>query len=83
VNVVPAYIEGSFDAMPRGIKRLKRRQVKVYIGKPMRFDSRDLGGRGAYQSISDRIMAEIASLKRSCESGPIRIAAAARQGSSA
>jgi 1-acyl-sn-glycerol-3-phosphate acyltransferase len=83
VSVVPAYIEGSFDAMPRGMKRLKRRQVRVYIGKPMRFDSGDLSGRDAYQNISDRIMAEIASLKKSCESGPIRITAVARQGSPA
>lgn len=69
VPVVPAYIEGSFDALPRGVKTLKRYNVKVYIGKPI-----DFGGiagidrdRDSYQRISDMIMTSIADLKHSCE----------------
>lgn len=65
VPVVPAYIEGSFDALPRGGTKLKRRQVRVYIGKPMVFGKDEGGrlGREAYQRISDAIMAEITALK--------------------
>jgi len=74
VPVVPAYIEGSFDAMPRGTKRIRRSPVKVYIGKPIYFKHDITGklGREAYQKISDRIMAEIALLKESCETASIR-----------
>ncbi len=65
VPIVPAYIEGSFDALPRGPDTLKRHPVKVYIGHPMDF-SRFYGekaGRAAYQKISDEIMLAIARLK--------------------
>jgi 1-acyl-sn-glycerol-3-phosphate acyltransferase len=65
VPVVPAYIEGSFDALPRGLDTLKRHCVKVYIGKPLFFDETRLGrkGRESYQSISDEIMKSVARLK--------------------
>lgn len=68
VPVVPAYIEGSFEALPRGEKNLRRRQVKVYIGKPVYFNNSDIKDRDAYQKISDDIMASISLLKDECES---------------
>ena len=63
--VVPAYIEGSFDAQPRGIKTLKRYPVKVHIGKPVDFKSwcEKPGNTELYQGISDEIMRRIASFK--------------------
>lgn len=65
VPVIPAYIEGSFEAMPRGINTLKRRPVTVYIGNPVYFDwdRYDRNGKEAYQALSDDIMRRIAELK--------------------
>lgn len=63
VPVVPAYIEGAFDALPRGVRTLRRRNVTVYIGKPMCFDGNNMRDRDAYQKISDDIMRGISSLK--------------------
>jgi 1-acyl-sn-glycerol-3-phosphate acyltransferase len=76
VPVVPAYIDGSIDAMPRGVKTLKKSPVKVCIGKPMRFDSAVYGAstREAYQKISDEIMAEISALREMCRSGAMNAA---------
>jgi 1-acyl-sn-glycerol-3-phosphate acyltransferase len=65
VPVVPAYVEGSFEVMPKGAKELKRHQIKVYIGEPMRFEA--TSDRAAYQRISDEIMSRIAGLKELCE----------------
>ena len=65
VPVIPAYIEGSFDALPRNLKTLSRHQVKVYIGKPIKFDEKypDKKDRAIYQKMSDEIMENIAGLK--------------------
>jgi 1-acyl-sn-glycerol-3-phosphate acyltransferase len=65
VPVVPAYIDGSFEALPKGAKRLVRHRIKVYIGSPIYFDSGESGkkGRKLYQDISDRVMLEISKLK--------------------
>jgi len=65
VPVIPAYIEGSFEAMPRGIGTLNRHSVTIYIGNPIYFDwdKYDRNGKEAYQAISDDIMRRIAELK--------------------
>ena len=66
VPVVPAYIEGAFDALPRRVKTFKRHPVRVYIGKPVYFTKECAGEqtKEAYQRISDEIMRQIAQLKR-------------------
>jgi 1-acyl-sn-glycerol-3-phosphate acyltransferase len=65
VPVVPAYIAGSFRALPRGAGTLKRYPVTVYIGRPLYFD-RYFGKRdkAVYQAISNEIMERISELKR-------------------
>ncbi len=65
VPVVPAYVWGSFAALPRGIKTLTRHPVKVYIGKPVNFNIAEYGGRNkeTYQRISEEIMRRIQALK--------------------
>lgn len=65
VPVVPAYVGGSFSALPRGWKTLARHPVTVYIGKPVVFDKNGFAARdkAAYQKISDEIMCQIARLK--------------------
>ena len=35
VQVVPAYVDGSFQAFPKGAKRIKRGRVRVFYGKPI------------------------------------------------
>ena len=65
VPVVPVYIEGAFDALPRQIKTFKRHPVRVYVGKPIDFAKEYAGEqtRETYQLISDEIMRQIAELK--------------------
>lgn len=69
VPVVPAYIKGSFEALPRGVKTLKRSQVKIYIGKPVHFDNiyQDKIDKELYRKISDDIIERIAVLKHDSE----------------
>jgi len=82
VPVLPAYIEGSFEALPKGVKTLKRNVVRVYIGKPMYFDRYLSSGedREAYRNISDEIMAEVARLKDDGASPSRRPGASLREG---
>jgi len=63
--VIPAYIEGTFDAMPRRFSTLKRHPVKLYIGKPIDLSKECAKPQSAlvYQEISDTIMRHIAELK--------------------
>lgn len=65
VPVVPAYINGSYEAMPGDEGKLNHHPVRVTIGEPIYFD--DLrhkpNTRELYQEISDRIMCRIALLK--------------------
>jgi 1-acyl-sn-glycerol-3-phosphate acyltransferase len=67
VPVVPAYIEGSVEALPKTAKSLKRCRVRIYIGKPIRFEmppaAKGPAERDQYQRISDDIMSAIAALK--------------------
>lgn len=71
VPVVPAYIEGSFDALPRRMKTLRRHPVKVYIGEPIDFTADYLAkkDRALYQKISDEAMHRIEQLKNRYEKG--------------
>lgn len=65
VPVIPAYIEGSFEALPRGLMTLKRSRVAVYVGRPLKFElNADPRGKEAYRKASDDIMREIAELKK-------------------
>lgn len=63
VPVVPAYIEGSYKALPEEFGSLNRSRVNIFIGKPLYFKDDRYKGKESYQKISDRIMEEIARLK--------------------
>lgn len=65
VPVIPAYIEGTFDALPRGIMTLRRHPVRVYIGKEIDFTKGYSGAdtKDQYQRLSDEVMLGIAQLK--------------------
>jgi 1-acyl-sn-glycerol-3-phosphate acyltransferase len=62
--VLPMRIFGAHEALPPGEKKIKRRKITVVVGPVIRFTPEELvGGKAAYQAISDRIMDEIAKLE--------------------
>jgi 1-acyl-sn-glycerol-3-phosphate acyltransferase len=63
--VVPTYIEGTFEAFPRGQKMFKCRPVKVHYGEPFvpAQDEAILKAQDPYAAVSARIMVEIKKLK--------------------
>lgn len=69
VPVVPVYIKGSYEALPKGAKRINCVPVSVHIGKPIKFDPGELEakGRAAYQRVSEHIMEKIAEMKAEAE----------------
>jgi 1-acyl-sn-glycerol-3-phosphate acyltransferase len=38
VPVIPAYLQGTFDALPPGKRWPRRRRLRMVIGEPMRFE---------------------------------------------
>jgi 1-acyl-sn-glycerol-3-phosphate acyltransferase len=67
--VVPAYIRGTYDAFPRGRKFFRLRPVSVVYGKAFlpADDPAIAGAADPYGAVGDRIMREIAELKRLAE----------------
>jgi 1-acyl-sn-glycerol-3-phosphate acyltransferase len=67
VRVVPAYVDGSFQAFPKGAKRIKRGRVRVFYGKPIEpSEFAALGtDRDSYERIGELVMSRIAALKPS------------------
>jgi len=65
VPVVPAYVEGTFQAYPKGAKRIKPVPVRICFGKPIEpSEIQQLGdGREAYEKISQLVMSRIAALR--------------------
>ncbi len=68
--VVPVYVAGSFEAYPKGAKKIKATPVQVYYGKPFvpaeetsLMDSQD-----PYGAISREIMARIVQIKAEVDS---------------
>ncbi len=65
-KVVPAYIKGSEEVLPRDSKRLRFKKVIVSFGKPIDFTGmieENRGNKYLYSDISKRIMEGIAELK--------------------
>jgi len=62
--VVPVRIFGSYAALPRS-GGIHFTRVTLVVGKPLIFTKADIGTdeRSAYQSLSDRVMTEIAKLE--------------------
>jgi len=65
VPVVPAYIDGSFAAFPKGAKRVKPAKITVRYGRPiMPEEFRGLGtDKEAYNKAAELVMARISDLK--------------------
>jgi len=72
--VVPAFLEGTYDALPLGAKWIRLRPVRVTYGAPMDFSAllQDAGGedkkKALYQRISQEVMDRIEKLGRSAGS---------------
>ncbi|HPF99964.1 MAG TPA: lysophospholipid acyltransferase family protein [Kiritimatiellia bacterium] len=65
VAVVPTYVDGTFDAYPKGAKSIKRVPVRVFYGKPIEpSEIQQFGdGRDSYEKISQLVMSRIAALR--------------------
>ncbi len=67
VPVVPALIEGSFEALPRGSLRPKFRKVRITFGKPFHPSELDLSGKpegmDKYQFFADKIRDKLKKIK--------------------
>lgn len=64
--IMPAYIEGAFEAFPRTEKFFKCRPVRMFYGKPFipAEDPEFKGRETDYLAVAERIMAEIRKIKR-------------------
>ena len=67
VQVVPTYVDGTFQAFPKGAKRMKRGKVRVFYGKPITPAEFAAFGtnRDSYERIGELVMSRIATLKPS------------------
>lgn len=67
--VVPAYLAGTYDALPPGAKWIRLRPIRVTYGEPMDFSAllKELDGeskkKDVYQRIGQEIMDRIAALE--------------------
>ncbi|OGW62883.1 MAG: hypothetical protein A2V83_08325 [Nitrospirae bacterium RBG_16_64_22] len=73
VPVVPAFVQGAHDALPRGRWWVKPAQVTVRFGPPIPPPEgpvpRGEAARHAYQAMADRVLEEIAKLRDRSENG--------------
>ncbi len=64
VPVIPAYVHGSFEAYPKGAKRVKRGHVTVFYGPPIDpSEFLALAQEREYDRIGQLVMARIGALK--------------------
>ena len=64
--VVPAFIKGSEDVLPRDSKRLRFKKVTVAFGKPIDFTEmieKNRGDKKMFDNITNEIMKGISELK--------------------
>jgi len=65
-SVLPCYIKGSMDALPKGAIFPKFKEISVYVGKPLKFDKAG-SGKEYYMQIAAEVMKAISELKRNSE----------------
>lgn len=65
VPVVPAYVDGTFAAFPKGAHGVKLRKVRVFYGGPILPSELQRFGKGkeAYRHMADLLMSRIAALQ--------------------
>lgn len=71
-KVVPCYIKGSREALPKGARFPKFTKISVYYGEPLEF-GRTIGAndtkKGYYNYIAQEVMYRIAELKKKADEG--------------
>lgn len=69
--VLPVYIEGSYDAFPKGVKWFRCKPIRAYYGKPFipAEDAELMAKEEPYLAVSLRIMEEIKKIKADVEKG--------------
>ena len=72
--VVPAYVSGTFEVLPRGRAMVRFHPISVSFGQPLRFNEQSAvgGAKHAYEAFSRQVMDAIAGLKTGLESRPAR-----------
>jgi 1-acyl-sn-glycerol-3-phosphate acyltransferase len=72
--VVPALLEGTYEALPPGAKWIRLRPIRVAFGKPMDFSVLETESEDkkkvVYQQMSQEIMDRIAELRQEKSSHP-------------
>ncbi len=64
--VLPVYLKGTFEALPRGAKWIRPAKIEVFIGAPVDFSDKidkGLDKKNRWQAIANEIMSHIAYLK--------------------
>ena len=61
-NILPCYIKGSIDALPRGAIFPRFKKISVYIGRPLQFNV-NVSGKDSYMQIAAQVMQAIRELK--------------------
>ena len=70
-HVVPVYIQGTFEAFPKGAKWFRCRLVRAYYGRPFipAEDDQLMAAENPYLAVSQKIMADIKKIKAAVEAG--------------
>jgi len=61
-SILPCYIKGSRESLPKGAVFPRFRKITVYVGKPLRVN-KDSAGKERYMQIAKDTMAAISALK--------------------
>jgi len=61
-NILPCYIKGSMESLPKGALFPRFKKITVYVGKPLRIE-KNSSGKEYYMRIAENVMARISALK--------------------
>lgn len=73
--ILPIYIDGTLEAMPKGARGIKPHKVRVFVGKPFPYDEGldvTLPKREQYAQLSEKIMQRIAELQHAARQFKIK-----------
>lgn len=65
-SVVPAYIDGAYEAFPAGAKFIKPKKIRIFFGKAMKMNSEDKS-KDFHERTGGSVMEEIRKIKISIE----------------
>ena len=61
-KILPCYIKGSTDALPRDALFPRFRRISVFVGRPLKFDT-NVSGKDSYMRIATEVMKAVSDLK--------------------